>query len=134
MRNLHTVFCSSCTNLHSYQGVWGFPFLHILTNFLIAYFLFLNFLIYFLFFNFPLHCESFPKSMRETWVRSVGLEDPLEKEMAAHSSILAWRIPGMEEPGRLQSTWLQRVGHNGAISLYFTSRCESLPKSLMTWF
>ena len=44
---------------------------------------------------------------RETWVRSLGREDPLEKEMATHSSILAWRIPWMEEPGRLQFTGLQ---------------------------
>ena len=42
-------------------------------------------------------------AQRETWVRSLGQEDPLEKEMATHSSILAWRIPWMEEPGRLQS-------------------------------
>ena len=42
-------------------------------------------------------------AMRETWVRSLGWEDPLEKEMATHSSILAWKIPWMEEPGRLQS-------------------------------
>ena len=42
--------------------------------------------------------------MRETWVQSLGQEDPLEKEMATHSSILAWRIPWMEEPGGLQST------------------------------
>ena len=48
----------------------------------------------------------------ETWVRSLGLEDPLEKEMATHSSILAWRIPWTEEPGRLQSTGSQRVGHD----------------------
>ena len=41
---------------------------------------------------------------RETWVQSLGREDPLEKEMATHSSILAWRIPWMEEPGGLQST------------------------------
>ena len=47
--------------------------------------------------------------MRETWVRSLGQEDPLEKEMATHSSILAWRIPWTEEPGRLQSTGWQRV-------------------------
>ena len=40
----------------------------------------------------------------ETWVRSLGQEDPLEKDMATHSSILAWRIPWREEPGRLQST------------------------------
>ena len=43
-------------------------------------------------------------AMWETWVRSLGQEDPLEKEMAAYSSILAWRIPWMEEPGGLQST------------------------------
>ena len=49
-------------------------------------------------------------SMQETWVRSLGWENPLEKEMATYSSILAWRIPWTEEPGRLQSTGLQRVG------------------------
>ena len=50
--------------------------------------------------------------MRETGVRSLGREDPLEKEMATHSSTLAWRIPWREEPGRLQSTGSQRVGHD----------------------
>ena len=50
--------------------------------------------------------------MRETWVRSLGQEDPLEKEMATHSSILAWGIPWMEEPGRLQSMGSQRVRHD----------------------
>ena len=48
----------------------------------------------------------------ETWVRSLGQEDLLEKEMATHFSTLAWKIPWMEEPGRLQSMGLQRVGHN----------------------
>ena len=51
-------------------------------------------------------------AMRETWVRSLGLEDPLEKEMATHSSIVAWRIPWTEEPRGLQSAGLQRVGHD----------------------
>ena len=51
-------------------------------------------------------------AMRETWVPSLGREDPLEKEMATHSSLLDWRIPWMEEPGGLQSTGSQRVGHN----------------------
>ena len=51
-------------------------------------------------------------TMRETWVQSLGREDLLEKEMATHSSILAWKIPWMEEPGKLQSMGLQRVGHN----------------------
>ena len=50
--------------------------------------------------------------MQETWARSLGREDPLEKEMATHSSILAWRIPRTEEPGGLQSTGSQRVGHD----------------------
>ena len=48
-------------------------------------------------------------AMRETWARSLGWEDPLEKEMADHSSILAWRIPWTEEPGRLQSTGSQSL-------------------------
>ena len=50
--------------------------------------------------------------MQETHVRSLGWEDPLEKEMAAHSSILAWKIPWMEEPGRLLSMGSQRIGHD----------------------
>ena len=56
--------------------------------------------------------------MRETWVRSLDQEDPLEKEMATYSSILAWKIPWTEEPGKLQSMGLQRVGHDLATSLY----------------
>ena len=51
-------------------------------------------------------------AMQETWVQSLGREDPLEKEMATQSRILAWKIPRMEEPGRLQSMGLQRVGHD----------------------
>ena len=53
-------------------------------------------------------------AIQETWVQSLGWEDPLEKEMATHYSILAWRIPWAEEPGGLQSMGLQRVGHNWA--------------------
>ena len=56
-------------------------------------------------------------AMWETWVRSLGWEDPLEKEMATHSSPLAWKIPWMQEPGRLQFMWSQRVGHNWVTSL-----------------
>ena len=51
-------------------------------------------------------------AMRETWVRSLCWEDPLEKGMASHSSILAWRIPWTEEPGGLQSMGSQKVGHD----------------------
>ena len=51
-------------------------------------------------------------AMQETWIQSLGQEDSLEKEMATHSSTLGWKIPWMEEPGRLQSMGSQRVGHN----------------------
>ena len=53
-----------------------------------------------------------PPAMQETWVQSLGWEDPLEKGMATHSSILAWRISWTEELGRLQSMGSQRVGHD----------------------
>ena len=51
-------------------------------------------------------------AMQETWDQSQGWEDPLEKEMATHSSILVWRIPWTEDPGGLQSMGSQRVGHD----------------------
>ena len=51
-------------------------------------------------------------AMQETWVRSLGQEDPLEKGMAIPSSTLAWKIPWIEEPGRLQSMGSLRVGHD----------------------
>ena len=69
--------------------------------------------------------------MRETRVRSLDRDDPLEKEMAPHSSTLAWRIPRREEPGRLQPMGLQRVGHDWATSLHFRKRFAAtggLPK------
>ena len=61
--------------------------------------------------------KSLP-AMQETWLRSLGWEDPLEKEIATHSSIIAWKIPWTEEPGRLQPTGLQRVGHDCVTSLW----------------
>ena len=51
-------------------------------------------------------------AMQETWGRSLGQEDPLEKEMATHSSTLAWKIPWTEKPGRLQSMGSQRIRHD----------------------
>ena len=54
----------------------------------------------------------------DTWVRSLGWEDPLEEEMATHSRIFAWRIPWTEKPGRLQSTGLQRVRSDLAQSIF----------------
>ena len=59
-----------------------------------------------------------PSALQETWVGSLGQEDSLEKGMAIHSSILAWRIPWTEEPGGLQSTVSQRVGHNWATNTF----------------
>ena len=57
-------------------------------------------------------------AVQETGVQSLGWEDPLEKEMATHSSTLAWKIPWTEEPGRLQSMGSQRVGHDSDFSLF----------------
>ena len=65
---------------------------------------------------------------RETWIQSLGREDPLEKDMGTHSSILAWKIPWMEEPGGLQSMGSQRVGHDWATSL--SSFLHNLPPIL----
>ena len=64
-------------------------------------------------------------AMQETWVQSLGQEDALEKGMATHSGILAWRIPWMEEPGRLQSVGLQRVWHDGVTNT-LTSRVATV--------
>ena len=60
----------------------------------------------------------------ETGVQSLGWEDPLEKEMATHSRILAWKIPWMEESGRLQSKGSQRVGHDLVTSLTYNSNLD----------
>ena len=57
-------------------------------------------------------------AMPETWIGSLGLEDSLEKEMATHSSILAWRIPWTEEPGSLQSMGSQRVRHDRVTNIF----------------
>ena len=67
-------------------------------------------------------------AMQETWVRPLGQEDPLEKEMATHSIILVWKIPWMEEPGKLQSMGSQRVGHDWATN---TSLCFCFWSQLM---
>ena len=61
-----------------------------------------------------------PPAVRETWVQSLGQEDPLGKGMATQSSILAWRIPWTEEPGGLQPTGTQRVGQNCETNTYST--------------
>ena len=73
--------------------------------------------------------------MRVSWDQSLGQEDPLEKEMATRSSILAWGIPWTEEPGGLQSTELQRVGHHLATkqASLVAQRLKRLPSMWETW-
>jgi len=71
--------------------------------------------------------------MKESWVQPLGGEDPPEKEIAAPSSVLAWRIPWTEEPGRLQSMVLQRVTHDWATKeqqhwMYYTAETGSIPE------
>ena len=63
--------------------------------------------------------------MREIWVQSLGLEDPLEKGTATHSSILAWRIPWTEEPGGLQSVGSQKIGYD------WVTNTTSIPAMLL---
>ena len=61
-------------------------------------------------------------AMQETWVRSLGWEDPLEEGMATHCSVLAWRIPWMEESGGLRFMESQRVGHNGEMIIFINRK------------
>ena len=69
------------------------------------------------------HTVKHLSTMRETWVRSLGWEDHLEKEMAIHSSTIAWKIPWTEKPGRLQSMGSQRVRHDWATELNWGGSC-----------
>ena len=84
-------------------------------------------------------CEGFlvahraMQELQETQIQSLGQEDPLEEEMAAHSSILAWRIPWIEEPGRLQSIGSQRVGHNCTTEHKCICACLITPVFVTIW-
>ena len=70
-----------------------------------------------------------PPMMRETWVPSLGWEDPLEEGMATHSSALAWRVPVDREPGGLQSKWSQRVGRDWATKHTLKIICKNVHTS-----
>ena len=72
-------------------------------------------------------------AMRETWVRSLGWEDPLGKELATHSSIVAWRIPWMEKAGGLQSTGSQRVRHDFTFTFSGKKICLPMKEVQETW-
>ena len=93
-----------------------------------------EFLFIYLFYSFP--CSSVGKesaSVQETRVWSLGWEDPLEKEMATHSSILAWKISWTKEPGGLQSMGSQRVGHDWATNTYYSFLNVSTRKCKVTY-
>ena len=76
--------------------------------------------------NLDVHDRWILRVMQETWVRSLGREDPLEKVMAIHSSILAWRIPRTEQPDGPQSVGSQRVGHDWTANthIYTNTQCD----------
>ena len=71
-------------------------------------------------------------AMQETWVRSLGRAVSMEKQMAIHSIILAWRISWTQEPGGLQPIGLQRVGHDGAINTF--TFISLLARTVVIWF
>ena len=74
-----------------------------------------------------------PPAMQETWVQSLGWEDPLEEEVATHSSILAWEVPWTEKTGRLQSTGLQIVRHDSATKQQDTLIWKAIV-CIINWF
>ena len=134
-------FVTAGTELQAFHGVTWSPFQCNLTCFpdsLIGSFIYQSMLCTFnMLFSFPYpicwaslmaQMVKHLSAMQDTWVQSLGQEDPLEKEMAAHSSTLAWKIPYMEEPNRLQSTGWQRVRHDWemSLSLHFSPHILSL--------
>ena len=86
-----------------------------------------SFLVHFRLFGTSLVAQTVKSTMRETWIRALGWEDPLEKEMAIHSSTIAWKIPWTEEPGRLQPMGSQRVAKSRTRLSDFTFTFRLLP-------
>ena len=114
--SLHKSFLVIYTHLH---GIWECLFPSILPHGVLSAFFHFSFL--------PMVAQTVKclPAVRETRVRSLSWEYPLEKEMATHSSTLAWKIPWTKEPGRLESMGSQRVGHDWATSL-FQSQCSKM--------
>ena len=84
----------------------------------------------------PSSCGSDVKSLPAIWeiqVQFLGWVDPLEKEMAAHSNVFAWKIPWMEKPGRLQSMGSQRVGHDWASNTHMVCFTTEVDKKCVFW-
>ena len=127
------IFCLWLSSFLNTSYWWRYPspieyswilVVYLLTLYVEVYFLVLYFvlLVYVSVFMLMLYCFNWvslvaqmvknPPAMQKTWVQSLSWEDPLEKGMATHFSILAWRIPKIEEPGGLQSMGLQRIRHD----------------------
>ena len=116
----------SLFNLHPLVDTWivsrlGLLWLKQLRTFIYR---FLNIYLFIYVFWLVAKMAKNPPAMWETWVRCLGQEDPLEKGMVTHSSILAWRITWTEEPGRLQSIGLQRVEHDWMNNTHMSGSIE----------
>ena len=115
------------------QDIYHFPYLNPTWAHLSGIFFFFTSLVKVSFTHRTQRLKRLP-AMQETWVQSLGQEDPLEKEMTPHSNTLAWRIPWTKEPGGLQSMGSQRVGHDWETSLSLSLHTQNVSLlSLWCW-